>query len=355
MPHGTDVLPVVNALLELPFVLKVATKDWHPPDHVSFARNHAPPHNRPFESAAVIRNPYPRRRRQGISTSSAAASSVSAPTATSTDDAAANNKAPATANANENDGKDADKDANMEAANANNDGAADNANDKAGDNAEANGNDDDDNHERYVTRLWPVHCVQHTRGAALLPGLRAARLDSVVEKGTDARFETYSAFGAPFRDPPVPVSAAVPAASAANDNNDDDDNDDDDRDDDKDDDKDDNALPPPPPAPDDDPLASSPLTRMLRAARVSHVFVTGLAMDYCVRYTALDAREAGFAEVYVVREATRAVDPGERGWGAAERELRAAGVRLVGVAGEEVGRVQRRGRGGKGEQKGGSR
>lgn len=48
-------IPVINDLLKLPFVLKVATKDHHPPKHVSFASNHEG--KQPFVSFATIRNP----------------------------------------------------------------------------------------------------------------------------------------------------------------------------------------------------------------------------------------------------------------------------------------------------------
>jgi nicotinamidase-related amidase len=54
---GRDIAPLINSLLELPFVVKAATKDWHPQDHVSFASNHPPPDNIPFESFITIANP----------------------------------------------------------------------------------------------------------------------------------------------------------------------------------------------------------------------------------------------------------------------------------------------------------
>ncbi|EJF62375.1 isochorismatase family hydrolase [Dichomitus squalens LYAD-421 SS1] len=52
---GRDIVPLINDLLQLPFVLKVATKDHHPPDHVSFASNH--PGAQPFVSTTTIVNP----------------------------------------------------------------------------------------------------------------------------------------------------------------------------------------------------------------------------------------------------------------------------------------------------------
>ncbi|KAI9835213.1 MAG: NAD(+) salvage pathway protein [Thelocarpon superellum] len=203
VPDGRTIAPIVNRLLDLPFVLKVATKDWHPANHVSFASNHPAPDNQPFTSFATIPNP---------------------------------------------------------------------------ENAS----------ETFRTRLWPVHCVQHTAGAELIPELDRDKLDHVVEKGQDARVEMYSALRDPYRDPPVHTSG---------------------------------------------------LPHLLRQSRISHVYVVGLAMDYCVKFTALDCSEMGL-DTYVVREGTRAVDAGEKGWDASCTELERAGVTMVSVTGEEVSRVR---------------
>lgn len=54
---GRDIVPLVNDLLALPFPLKIATKDFHPRDHISFASNHEAPNNKPFESLITISNP----------------------------------------------------------------------------------------------------------------------------------------------------------------------------------------------------------------------------------------------------------------------------------------------------------
>ncbi|KAI0375885.1 Isochorismatase hydrolase [Pilatotrama ljubarskyi] len=55
VPGGREILPVINELLQLPFALKIATKDHHPRDHVSFASNH--PGAAPFVSSCTIVNP----------------------------------------------------------------------------------------------------------------------------------------------------------------------------------------------------------------------------------------------------------------------------------------------------------
>ncbi|KAJ7810281.1 Isochorismatase-like protein [Mycena olivaceomarginata] len=190
---GRDIVPIINGLLRSPlFDLKVATKDWHPEDHISFAANHPEPNNRPFESFATVINPY--------------------------------NSA-----------------------------------------------------DRYETRLWPVHCVQGTLGAELVPDLDIEKVDKIVEKGQDQRVEMYSAFADPFEDPCV---------------------------------------------------ARSELGGYLKENGVGNVYVVGLAMDYCVKATAEDAVKEGF-DTYIIEDATKAVDPGE-GWKNAKVEMENIGIRFVG-------------------------
>jgi nicotinamidase/pyrazinamidase len=115
---------------------------------------------------------------------------------------------------------------------------------------------------------WPVHCVQGTPGAEVHSGIDRSRIDAVVDKGQSPGREGYSGF------------------------------------------------------------EDTGLEQLLREHGVDTVHVAGLALDYCVRATALDARRAGF-EVIVHRDATRAVnvEPGDD-----ERaviELTAAGARVV--------------------------
>lgn len=115
---------------------------------------------------------------------------------------------------------------------------------------------------------WPVHCVQGTRGAELSERLDGARIDAVVDKGQDPQTEGYSGFD------------------------------------------------------------GTDLAARLRAAGVDEVTVVGLATDYCVRHTALDALREGFA-VRLLAGATRPVEvrpgDGER----ALEEVRAAGGEVV--------------------------
>ncbi|KAL6859795.1 NAD(+) salvage pathway protein [Amphichorda felina] len=136
----------------------------------------------------------------------------------------------------------------------------------------------------YTTTLWPVHCVADSPGAQLVPDLHASLLDAVVDKGRDPRVEMYSAFYDPFR------------------------------------------------------VEDSGLARTLRDAAVTHVYVVGLAADYCVKATAEDAVQEGF-ETYIVEEGTRPVVVDR--WPECREQIVAKGVRMVSVEGEEVKRVER--------------
>ncbi|KAJ5037418.1 uncharacterized protein L3040_007593 [Drepanopeziza brunnea f. sp. 'multigermtubi'] len=140
--------------------------------------------------------------------------------------------------------------------------------------------------ESYESRLWPDHCVQHTPGAELVPELNVGLVDRVVEKGTESAVEMYSAFYSPLREPRC---------------------------------------------------CDSGLVGLLKGKGVTDVYVVGLAFDYCVKATATDAAREGFRTV-VVREGTRAVDADS--WEGVVRELDREGVRVVGVAEEEVRRVR---------------
>ena len=84
---------------------------------------------------------------------------------------------------------------------------------------------------------------------------------------------------------------------------------------------------------------SQDLAGLLNRAGATHVFIVGLAGDYCVKCTALDARKEGF-EVHVVQEGTRSVDAGEKGWGAATKEMGKAGIEIISIEGPELERVK---------------
>lgn len=205
MPDGRDIVPVVNELLLLPFANKIATKDWHPHNHVSFAANHPEPNNVAFESTTTIVHPL-------------------------------------------------------------------------------------DPSRSYETLLWPIHCIQNTLGAELVAEMLSDRIDVIIEKGVDSRVEMYSAFTDPFHEPPfTPESTSV---------------------------------------------STSKLPKVLNDGGITHVYVVGLAQDYCVKASAIDSVKFGY-ETFVVVEGTRAVVPG-KGWDAAEKDMVAAGVKMVAMGGEEI-------------------
>ncbi|KAK1757804.1 Pyrazinamidase/nicotinamidase [Echria macrotheca] len=139
--------------------------------------------------------------------------------------------------------------------------------------------------ESYRTRLWPDHCVQDTPGAELIPELDVRSLDRIIEKGTDPRVEMYSAFYDPLKAPRV---------------------------------------------------SDSGLAGVLRDAGITHVYVVGLAGDYCVRSTAADAVAEGFV-TYVIEEGTKAVDA--EGWQACCKEIVDSGVLVVSKDSPEVKRL----------------
>ncbi len=115
---------------------------------------------------------------------------------------------------------------------------------------------------------WPVHCVRDTPGAQLHPGIEADRIDAIVDAGREPDQEGYSGF------------------------------------------------------------EDTDLERLLREHDIDTVHVGGLALDYCVKATALDAARAGF-HVIVHRDATRPVEVNAGDGDRAVAELCEAGVDVV--------------------------
>jgi nicotinamidase/pyrazinamidase len=116
--------------------------------------------------------------------------------------------------------------------------------------------------------LWPDHCVEGTRGAQFHPGLEIPSGSTVVRKGTCKDMDSYSAFLENDHTTPVGLDA------------------------------------------------------LLREANVRAIVLAGLATDFCVLYSALDARKLGY-EVTVVETACRGIDT--------EGSLAAAWIRMTDV------------------------
>lgn len=98
--------------------------------------------------------------------------------------------------------------------------------------------------------MWPVHCVQNTTGSDFNPNLEVSITDHLIKKGLNPLYDSYSAFGCP--------------------------------------------------------QDRTNLNADLSSNNTQKVYVCGLALDYCVGNTALDASTNGF-ETYVIIDATRGV------------------------------------------------
>jgi nicotinamidase/pyrazinamidase len=162
VPHGDEVIPLANELQDR-FELVVATQDWHPADHGSFAENH--PGKKPGDRIML----------DGI--------------------------------------------------------------------------------EQI---LWPVHCVENTRGAEFVSSFDRSRVARVFQKGIDPRIDSYSTFF-------------------------------------------DNAH-----------RRTTGLGDFLKEQAVTDIYLLGLALDYCVKFSALDARGLGL-NTHVIVDACRgiALEPGD--------------------------------------------
>lgn len=176
---GHEIIPLVNQLLEKKFAVKVATKDWHPPSHGSFASNH--PGKRSGERILL-----------------------------------------------------------------------------AG--------------QEQI--LWPVHCVQHSKGAEFAPGWDSSKVEHIFYKGVDPDIDSYSTFF------------------------------------------------------DNGHKRSTGLAEYLKERKVTDVYIVGLATDFCVRYSVLDACRLGF-NTYVIIDACRGVNLQPQDSNKAIEEMRKAGAHII--------------------------
>jgi nicotinamidase/pyrazinamidase len=121
--------------------------------------------------------------------------------------------------------------------------------------------------------LWPDHCVQGTDDAALGKDLKLPTAQLIIRKGFHKNMDSYSAFE------------------------------------------------------EADHKTATGLAGYLKARGIKTVYVTGLATDFCVAWTAMDARKAGF-EAYVVEDATRGIDL-NGSLAAAWKQMAAKGVKRI--------------------------
>lgn len=85
--------------------------------------------------------------------------------------------------------------------------------------------------------------------------------------------------------------------------------------------------------------ASEDVAALLRSSEIEQVVVVGVAGDFCVNYTAQNAKKEGF-DVFVVEEATRSVDPGVQGWLAAKEDFEKNGIKVISITGPEIAQVR---------------
>ncbi len=125
--------------------------------------------------------------------------------------------------------------------------------------------------------LWPDHCIQNSNGAALCDGLDMAKIDQIVHKGTDRNIDSYSGF---FNNGPPETRR------------------------------------------------STGLTELLQDRSIKEVHIMGLATNYCVKFTALDAVASGL-DTYVIKDGIRGVELNPGDCAEAIKAMRKAGVKII--------------------------
>jgi nicotinamidase/pyrazinamidase len=122
--------------------------------------------------------------------------------------------------------------------------------------------------------LWPAHCVQETEGAEFIPGLKINKINQIVQKGMNENIDSYSGFF------------------------------------------------------DNDHQVSTGLHQYLQDHKIGEVYIVGLATDYCVKFTALDATQLGYSTT-VFKDGVRGVDLTPGDVEKAFTEMQAAGVKII--------------------------
>ncbi|KAJ5846668.1 hypothetical protein N7534_010337 [Penicillium rubens] len=143
--------------------------------------------------------------------------------------------------------------------------------------------------ETKPQRLWPVHCVAGTPGAEIIREVETSSEHLVVQKGMRPGIEMYSVFADAFGNCDHGTNAHSVSLDVA---------------------------------------------AVLKDQGITDVFVVGLAGDYCVKATALDALKVGFKS-WVIEEGTKCVVPAD--WDAVKEELETAGVSIISMNDPIVG------------------
>lgn len=122
--------------------------------------------------------------------------------------------------------------------------------------------------------LWPAHCVSGTPGADFHPDLAMKNLDLIVRKGNNPEIDSYSAFR------------------------------------------------------ENDKETLTGLEGYLRTLEIKETYLCGLALDYCVFYSAKDAKELGF-ETFVIIDGTKGIDSPEGNIDKSLNVMKEAGIKII--------------------------
>jgi nicotinamidase/pyrazinamidase len=122
--------------------------------------------------------------------------------------------------------------------------------------------------------LWPEHCVSGTTGAKFHPELNTVNVDLILRKGINPEIDSYSAFR------------------------------------------------------ENDKSTLTGLEGYLKNLNVKKTYFCGLALDYCVFYSAMDSKELGF-ETYVIIDATKGIDSPEGNIDKVLREMKESDIKII--------------------------
>ncbi|EDP45777.1 bifunctional nicotinamidase/pyrazinamidase [Rickettsiella grylli] len=122
--------------------------------------------------------------------------------------------------------------------------------------------------------LWPVHCVQNTKGAEFVKNLKLDHIIKVVRKGSNPNVDSYSGFF------------------------------------------------------ENDHQKATGLAEFLKKLQITELYIMGVATDYCVKYTVLDSCKLGF-KTYLIEDGCRAVNVNPEDGRLAISEMKAVGVKII--------------------------
>jgi nicotinamidase/pyrazinamidase len=122
--------------------------------------------------------------------------------------------------------------------------------------------------------LWPEHCVCGTKGAEFHSDLDIKNVNLIIRKGDNPWIDSYSAFR------------------------------------------------------ENDKKTKTGLDGYLKSLGIKKIYICGLALDYCVFYSAMDSRELGF-ETYIIIDATKGLDSPEGNIDRALEEMRKNGIKII--------------------------